>query len=382
MAAISFEAWQQVPQRVAELTTAAAALRYAHTKAAAADAAFSCSTVTWQPETNNLVVYCPAAISAAAADTYAAALAPTTVTIKNAAAVAIDPEHEILLKRAAIPLLGSAVDVTQKALGGPNPLTNTIVASLLAGGLGYGAGTLVENLFPERYIERGQLRKNLGLMGVLGGVGLGAANAWSNARGSMSTDAFYSAPLRNFFRGYLMRNNRTPPGANSWAEPHKINDLPQQLLNRQSILPDAAPAADDRVAKIAAFGPPGFQPHFNNSSLMTPMIPVQQFNQSVWQDAQRGMRHGFQQHTPPAYAAATTGMLSGLSAGTQSPIIRPVDVINGIASAGVGLATANIAGRALSALAGLTPAGQEKLQDLGLFGGMMHAIAPAILGLR
>jgi hypothetical protein len=64
----------------------------------------------------------------------------------------------------------------------------------------------------------------------------------------------------------------------------------------------------------------------------------------------------------------------------QSPIIRPIDVIHGIASAGVGLATATLAGKALSAMAGLTPAGQAKLQDLGLWGGMMHAVVPSLFG--
>jgi ABC-type Mn2+/Zn2+ transport system permease subunit len=94
------------------------------------------------------------------------------------------------------------------------------------------------------------------------------------------------------------------------------------------------------------------------------------------------MQNGFQTHTPPAYAAATTGLMTGLSAGTSSPIISPATVIRGIASAGVGLATANIAGRALSAMAGLTPEGQHKLQDMGLWGGMMHAIVPAMMGFR
>jgi hypothetical protein len=41
-----------------------------------------------------------------------------------------------------------------------------------------------------------------------------------------------------------------------------------------------------------------------------------------------------------------------------------------------------VAGKALSALAGLTPEGQNKLQDMGLWGGMMHAIVPSIFGRR
>jgi hypothetical protein len=54
--------------------------------------------------------------------------------------------------------------------------------------------------------------------------------------------------------------------------------------------------------------------------------------------------------------------------------------VHGIASAGVGLATATLAGKALSALAGLTPEGQNKLQELGLWGGMMHALVPTLFG--
>jgi hypothetical protein len=93
------------------------------------------------------------------------------------------------------------------------------------------------------------------------------------------------------------------------------------------------------------------------------------------------MRAGnFQTYTPPQFAAATTGLMTGISTNMQSPIIRPIDVINGIASAGVGLATAHVAGRALSALAGLTPEGQNKLQEMGLWGGMMHAMVPSLFG--
>jgi hypothetical protein len=92
------------------------------------------------------------------------------------------------------------------------------------------------------------------------------------------------------------------------------------------------------------------------------------------------MVNGFDNHTPPQFAAATTGLMSGISANTRSPIIRPIDVVTGIASAGVGLATAHVVGKTLSALAGLTPAGQNKLQDMGLWGGMMHAIVPPMFG--
>jgi len=364
MRAHELQKWQRVPLRVAELLPTAIRAKFAHSDAAKVAGLLPTTFATWCPENNTLNVYACGSIEKTAQDDYRQSIKEFVVEFRHAENTKPDIEREILIKRAGIPLLASGIDFTQKALGGPNPLTNTLVGSLLAGGLGYGAGTFLENLFPERYIERGRLRKNLGMLGALGGVGFGAANAYANARGNMSGSDFYKAPFRNFMRGYLMRNDTNLPRT---AAVNAISDSPRP------------PSILDERPKYAA---DGFGPSFNSSGLYTPMIPVQQFNQAVWQDAQRGMVNGFQQHTPPAFAAATTGMLNGLSVGTRSPIIRPVDVINGIASAGVGLATAHVAGRALSALAGLTPAGQEKLQDLGLFGGMMHAIAPAILGLR
>lgn len=367
MANVTLQTWQAVPTRVAALLPEAARVKCAHIDAARTTGLLPVSLATWQPETNHIAVYVFGTVEKTAVDAYQQKIAPFAVTVKNIETAQPDIAQEILIKRAGIPVIAPAVDFTQKALGGPNPLTNTLVASLLAGGLGYGAGTIMEQLFPERYLERGKLRKNLGLLGALGGVGFGAMNAYSNARNNMTGTEFYKAPFRNFMRGYLMRNDAPPLNVKNAPAAHDLNDLTPS----RSIL--------DETPKYAAFG---MNNNFNASGLYTPMIPVQQFNQSVWQDTQRGMVNGFQQHTPPAYAAATTGLMSGLSAGTQSPIIRPIDVIHGIASAGVGLATANLAGRALSALAGLTPEGQAKLQDLGLFGGMMHAIVPTILGVR
>jgi hypothetical protein len=212
---------------------------------------------------------------------------------------------------------------------------------LAAGGLGYGVGALAEQLFPERYIQRGKLRRTLGSAGLLFGAGLGANNAYANAR----------ALKTNFFQG-LLTPNTTPVKYSS--------DIKTAF--------DFRPTPNPMV--------PG------DSGLYSPTVSVPQFNSAAWNDVQRGMAYGYQNHTPPQFAAATTGLMTGISTNNRSPIIRPIDVIYGIASAGVGLATANVAGRALSALAGLTPEGQNKLQDMGLWGGMMHAIVPQLFGSR
>jgi hypothetical protein len=72
--------------------------------------------------------------------------------------------------------------------------------------------------------------------------------------------------------------------------------------------------------------------------------------------------------------------MSGIAARSRSSIISPSTVINSLASAGVGLATANIAGRTIGALAGLTPGAQEKIQDAGLWAGMLHTVIPPLFG--
>lgn len=343
-------AWQAVPARVEKLLPAASSVKIAHLAAAKDTPLLDVATVTWAPAENVVRLYRAGATNNAYVEKYAACLPECSVQF--VADREFDGDTEILIKQAGIPVLAKSFDFAQKALGGPTPLTNALVGGLMMGGLGYGAGALAENLLPEQYFERGKLRRTLGLGGLLAGAGFGTMNAYSNARANVPHQDFFQAPIYHTMRGFLMRND-APLKPKWYMQP--------------------SPSIMDEANKTAAF---------NDSSLFAPSVPVHQFNTAVWQDTQKGMTNGFQMHTPPAYAAAATGLMTGLSAGTNSPVISPMTVIRGIASAGVGLATANIAGRALSALAGLTPAGQNKLQELGLWGGMMHAIVPTMMGLR
>jgi hypothetical protein len=321
------QTWQSVPNRVAELLPQALEIQQGYFKIAAQTGDLAGTTATWDTEDNVLVLYRPKPLSKLAVD-------GGRCVILRGRDIKPDWDREILIKAAAVPGLSHVFDFGHKMLGGPTPLSNAIVSGLMMGGLGYGAGALAENLFPERYLERGRLRRNLGLLGLGAGGLVGLNNAYATSR---------ARPDIGFGRAW--------------------------------ITPNTAPTTPPPQEKV---GFTQFQSQFNNPSLFAPTVSVPQFNQAAWQDVQRGMYTGGSQFTPPAYAAATTGLMTGISTAQRSPIIRPVDVIRGIASAGVGLATANIAGRALSAMAGLTPLGQQKLQDMGLWGGMMHAIVPAM----
>lgn len=338
--------WQQVPERVSALLPQAEQVKSAHEKAATAAGILPVAVVTWEPLTGGVTVYTPHKLPEKTADAYVAKFDyPTeSIILRELDNQRPDCDKEILVKvGSVIPGTGAVWNTSNKLLGGPNPLTNGIVASLLLGGLGYGGGALAENLFPERYLERGKLRRTLGLAGVGTGLGLGALAADSNAR----------AMRTGFLRGLVTDNRTIPPYLQESLEEKQGFDFGQ----------------DNPMV-------PG------DTGLFAPKIPVPQFNAMVWNDVQKGLSNPYGMHTSPQIGAATTGLMGGLATQSRSSIISPATVINGIASAGVGLATANLAGRALSALAGLTPEAQNKLQDMGLYAGVLHAIIPPLFGGR
>lgn len=333
---LDIKSWQHVPDRVAQLLPVAAQLRVAHEKAALAADILPLTLATWNPDINGLTLYTQSSLTKQAIAAYENSVYDGDLNFAVIHNAAPDWDEEILIKRGtAVPGIKHIFEGGQALLGGPRPLTNGIVSSLLLGGLGYGTGALAEQLFPARYLERGKLRRTLGLLGAGTGLGIGALNGYANAR----------ALKIPYLKG-LLTNNKTPV---------------------------VYPFEKESFMGNSGFG---FQ------SMQQPSIPVPQFNNAMWRDVQKGMNNPYGMHTSPPIAAATTGLMTGISTGVGSPIIRPTDVVRGIASAGVGLATAHLAGKTLSALAGLTPEAQNKLQDMGLWAGMLTAVVPPIFGRR
>lgn len=360
--------WERVPTLVANLLPVALRIQQHHVKTAENLGLLAHTALTWTPERNELRVYPAFDVADRVQDLYKVAmfedLSPKTFFVSRAA----QPNWacEVLIKKGALfPGVGKAWDFANTALGGSRPLSNALISGLALSGLGYGAGTLIENLFPERYVERGKLRKTLATAGALGGLGFGAANAYANARATNSP----------YWKGWITPNN-TPV--------HGVDDNMRSVFvpHRQ---PNTMLAANDQNTF-------GNVKQAMESGLQAPSIPVDAFNRVVWNDVRKGsnMTNPYgtkdpwgtneqQMRTPPALASATTGIVSGIGAMAGSPIISPATVISGLASAGVGLATAHLAGRTLGALAGLTPEAQNKLQDMGMWAGMLHAVIPPVL---
>lgn len=273
--------------------------------------------------------------------------------------------------------------------GGPSPLSNAIVGGLLAGGLGYGSGALLEHLFPERYVERGKLRRTLGLTGL----GLGALPGLLQWGGHYQSRLNTGEPASwgTFGKALAAPTSSTPLDP---ASTQRIKDIKNRGNFEVPLDKAAASILDPILAKAANEYAGLFQG--DETGLGIKPIPVDSFNQAIWNDVRPGSaamnpfgtRNRWApadspMYTPPHVAAAATGLVSGVQAqygGT--PLLSPMHFVRGLATAGVDLATARVAGSVLGALGGLTPDAQNKLQDMGLWGGLIRGVTGSVLGLR
>lgn len=241
----------------------------------------------------------------------------------------------------------------QTMLGGPNPLTSTIVSGLLGAGLGYGGGWLLEKLFPEKYVKPGRIRRNLALLGGLGGAALPAWRA--------------SAAVQN-------------QGISGLTQQDAQRVLPWNMFSKETLAPEFKAATEKFAAHL------GRQ---HGGSMYAESIPVDAFNNAVWQDVRpgaardnpMGTKDPFGNNeqrmfapTSPAVAAMASGVVSGVGSAKRKSIISPMDVAKGLISAGVGLAAAKVFGGLAGAFFGVTPAARGKLQDLGALGGLLTPI--------
>lgn len=281
------------------------------------------------------------------------------------------PDEFVRVKAAApLGVINSVWSGANKAIGGPNALTNSIVGGLATGALGYGAGALLEQAFPEQYVQRGKLRRTLALLGsslgTLPGIWKGTANARNDAT--------------SFLRG--MTTADAAPGN------PQLQKLGQQLQD-MPLNEEFRTAVD-----LCSFE---FEKFAYGGSLDVPSVPVDAFNRAIWNDVRMGVAASENPfgtksqwgddsqslHTPAPVGAAAIGLMQGIAAQHGGiEVLRPRDVIAGLASAGVGLAVANMAGRTLSALAGLTPEAQSQLQQAGLWGGILRHVVPPLFGYR
>lgn len=101
------------------------------------------------------------------------------------------------------------------------------------------------------------------------------------------------------------------------------------------------------------------------------LINVDSFNRVVWDDTKNGF-------TQPENALLVTSAVSAARP-CGSALVTPGAVIGTLVNAGIGYATAGVIGKTLGAMGALSPPAQQKLMELGTWGGMINGIGQAML---
>jgi hypothetical protein len=243
----------------------------------------------------------------------------------------------------------------------PNTLTATLGSTLLGGGLGYGLGWLGEQVLPEKHFEKGKLRRTGAILGALGGA---VPSLWYGLRGGYRQDP----------PGTPLPSQEEPPNPNP-EFPKAGAYISQAKRALTAVLPPEERGLDkhyvsavNKLFKKADFGTEG-----GGGSSFLPVIPTDQFNQTVWNDP----------FTPAAIRAATTGLVeaASLSRGGTN-YVTPLDIMHIGLGAGSGFASASLVGRTLGALAGLRPESQRTLQQGGMWAGILSSVIPLAFGRR
>lgn len=243
--------------------------------------------------------------------------------------------------------LSGGFHLLQKALGGPNSLTTTLVGAGLGGLGGYSLGYAADELIPR------------GLRAIL-------PNKYKNTIGRTKWAPILAAL-----------------GAGVGALPGIHNSI-TAINNGRSILsnyPWDTNLDYSTLKKTSADNATG--------SIFTPSIPVDAFNKAIWSNTQPnsfGTKNQFgdnsQSLTAPIVAASMSGLVSAAGAAKDSTHVSPWDIAQvaaHVAAGGLGGAVKGLlVGKALGALAGLTPDVQEYVKQTGLWTGVLTSLAHEI----
>lgn len=246
-----------------------------------------------------------------------------------------------------------------KFFGGPSPLAAALTSALVGGGLGYGAGALLENVLPESVINKGRLRKTLALLG--GGLATIPASFWGLVNYQAHPE--YQGSLKSLISGWPVREQDELEFAKT-----SCNLIHEATTSLKELLPESKTA----LSLIKFAQDEDDDPDTGINALATmPIIPKDNFNNVVWADP----------FTPQPIRAATSGLVESASM-SQGGVrwVSPLDVGKIAIGMGSGLVSGMIVGKTLGALAGLTPQAQKSLQNAGTWAGILTNIVPLAFG--
>ena len=301
-----------------------------------------------------------------------------------------DPEGWVYLKTGAEvkkPMMISDVggipkkiwDAPGRLIGGHNTATGAITGAALGGLAGYGLGKglswLVRKplkaLAPEYFDDE-------------------ESDWWAPGLAMAGGAAGAALPL------WIAKGKQDAHGGNYWGKYNRPRDP------GRSVRTASADSVDGDVEKffdkMATLGGVGamFRPTINapqfigqlNKSMFEVHSPLDAVGNPVISHAiQRPNAFGTRDpygsryapmYTPPPAVGAMAGMVSGAAAARKSSWVSPMDIARMAWGAGSGALSGIIAGKVAGGLAGLNSKGQKKLQQVGLWGGLLSAASRAI----
>jgi hypothetical protein len=255
------------------------------------------------------------------------------------------PDTDLVLLKAAdggyLGPVARGLAAVQKPFGGPNPLTSAIVGGLVGGGLGYGGGTLLESILPEKQFQKGRLRK------VMAGIGAGMGATPGAVWGTLKNHDDHENPGQTF----------EDRGA-GWTSAYPFH----------------------KEAGRNAVG-----------AMFMPTIPVDAFNRAVWNDVHQtpnlfGTKSQWgdnsqQLSTPPRVAAAASGLVAGAAASRGGNAVSVWDVARaGAIGGGKGLLAGLVGAKVIGAITGLKPEAQKSIWRAGAAAGALTNAMSVVFG--
>jgi len=256
------------------------------------------------------------------------------------------------LKRLAQLLLISPSDVSQHIPCAGSPLASILAGGMLGAATGYGAGWLGEQVLPKKW-KRNRLRWTLAALGGLTGAApgmLGAAVHARQGRSILEPGPLYENPAQTW-GGEVPASSGV--GKYTLASAAAPGEVPPQV--KEAI-----------YSETGAFGP----------VLGAPPIPVDRFNQTVWQDPYVAPR------LSPVQQAAISGLVTGAAYedGRKTRFVTPLDVARMTAGMGSGYISGALVGKALGLLTGMPDSTQDTLKRTGLWAGVVANLVPIAFG--
>jgi hypothetical protein len=247
-----------------------------------------------------------------------------------------------------------------RLVGGPTPLASMLTGGLLGAGGGYLAGAaLGRPLADLGVLDRPRrLRRSLavlgGLAGLVPGLALGGLGMRYRALQGQEPWGAWTSPNELFKASAAADAAGAADGGPPVTTVELLGALADELAERGGVLPGHVKAAGGLAG----------------GDFFVPTIPVDRFGRELWSDPL----------TPPPLRAAASGLVESAGYQAASDLVSPFDVARIAVGAGAGYLSGALVGRALGALAGLSPEAQDRLKQVGLWSGVVRAVVPKAFG--